>query len=45
MFSQSIIGGIELYGKYIMRDWQKVTPHDVLDIRVVIGIISIKQLN
>ena len=45
MFPQSILGAIQIYGKYIIRDWQKISRHDFLNTRVVTGIISIKQLN
>ena len=40
MFAQSIISAIEIYGKYITQDWQKITPYDFLGTVIVTRIIS-----
>ena len=45
MFPHSIIGAIEIYGKYITWDWYEITPRDFLDTRVVTRIISIRKFN
>ena len=44
MFPQSILGAIQIYGKYIIRDWQKISLHDFLNTRVVTGIIFDKTI-
>ena len=43
-FPQSILGAIQIYGKYIIRDWQKISLHDFLNTRVVTGIIFDKTI-
>ena len=45
LFSQSVMLFSETYGKYIARDWYKITSVDFLYTRVVTGTISIRQLN
>ena len=43
MFPKSIMVVIEIYGKYIPWDWQKITPHDFFDTGVITGTTSIKS--
>ena len=43
MFLQ-FIGVAEICNKYITWGWQEIRPYD-LDIRVVVGVISKRQLN
>ena len=38
MFPQSIIVANETYVKCIIWNWQKITPHDFPDTRVITGL-------